>query len=323
MSIGGVQLANNLVAAPMAGVTDRPFRMLCRSLGAGMAVSEMLTADKRLWETRKSKLRMDHSGEPGPIVVQIAGGTPEMLAEAARINVDHGARIIDINMGCPAKKVCNRAAGSALLADEGLVGRILDAVVGAVDIPVTLKIRTGPCPDTRNAVAVARLAERAGIALLTIHGRTRKDAFRGHAEYETIAAVKAAIDIPVVANGDIDSGPKAAVVLKETGADGLMIGRAAQGNPWIFGEIAHYLATGHAKAPPSPERVSAQLLAHLVELHDFYGPDQGMRVGRKHIGWYLAGRRDGEALRRVLVRIDDPDAQLAAVEALLPTAAVA
>jgi tRNA-dihydrouridine synthase B len=325
LHIGNIAVANNVIAAPMAGVTDRPFRTLCRQLGAGLAVSEMLTADRRLWETRKSKLRMDHSGEPGPIVVQIAGGTPQMLADAARINADHGAQVIDINMGCPAKKVCNRAAGSALLADEPLVGRILDAVVAAVDLPVTLKIRTGPTPDTRNAERIASLAEAAGVAMLTVHGRTRADAFRGQAEYATIAAVKARIGIPVIANGDITCGQMAAAAFEATGADGIMIGRGAQGNPWIFGQIAHYLTTGRSAAAPSRAEVAAQLLSHLEALHDFYGPEQGMRVGRKHIGWYLAGRPDGETLRRALVRIDAPDEQLETAATLLvrPYAAAA
>lgn len=316
LRIGPVTVANNLVAAPMAGVTDRPFRSLCRRLGAGLAVSEMLTADRRLWETRKSRLRMDHRGEPGPIAVQIAGGTPAMLAEAARINVAHGAELIDINMGCPAKKVCNRAAGSALLSDLALVEAIVRAVVAAVAVPVTLKIRTGPCPASRNALTVARIAEDAGIALLTVHGRTRADAYRGAAEYDTIAAVKASVAIPVIANGDVTSGAKARAILRHTGADGVMIGRAAQGNPWIFREIEHFLRTGREPSPVSPVTIISVLVEHVRALHEFYGPEQGVRVARKHIGWYLAPRADGEALRRQLVRIDDPAAQLDALAAL-------
>ena len=317
LQIGSVRIANNIIAAPMAGVTDRPFRQLCRQLGAGLAVSEMLTADKRLWETRKSRLRMDHRGEPGPIAVQIAGGDPDMLAEAARINVGHGAQIIDINMGCPAKKVCNRAAGSALLSDEGLVGRILDAVVAAVEVPVTLKIRTGPAPDCRNALRVARMAEQAGIALLTVHGRTRIEAYRGHAEYDTIAEVKSAVAIPVIANGDIDCGARAAEVLRYTGADGVMVGRAAQGNPWIFAEVLEWLGKGRALAPPPRSVIGDTLICHLEALHRFYGEYTGVRVGRKHIGWYLAAQPDGRTLRRRLMEVESAAEQVALLRAAL------
>lgn len=317
LSIGGVSLANNLIAAPMAGVTDRPFRVLCRRLGAGLAVSEMLTADKRLWETRKSKLRMDHRGEPGPISVQIAGGDAPMLAEAARINVDHGAQIIDINMGCPAKKVCRKAAGSALLNDIKLVEEILHAVVDAVDIPVTLKIRTGPSPDRRNAVEVARIAEKAGIAALAIHGRTREEKYLGQAEYETMTMVRKVVDFPVIANGDIDSGPKAAQVLRKTGADGIMIGRHCQGNPWIFREISHFLETGREHPAPSNAEVLSVLQDHLQELYALYGEYMGVRVARKHIGWYLKDRPGGEALRRSLMPIESAEEQLEALTSAL------
>ena len=317
LSIGNVSLANNLIAAPMAGVTDRPFRVLCRKLGAGLAVSEMLTADKRLWETRKSKLRMDHRGEPGPISVQIAGGDAPMLAEAARINVEHGAQIIDINMGCPAKKVCRKAAGSALLNDIELVEEILHAVVDAVDIPVTLKIRTGPSPDRRNAVEVAKIAEKAGIAALAIHGRTREERYLGHAEYETMTMVRKVVDFPVIANGDIDSGPKAAEVLRKTGADGIMIGRHCQGNPWIFREISHFLETGHEYPAPSNAEVLSVLQDHLQELYALYGEYMGVRVARKHIGWYLKDQPGGEALRRSLMPIESADEQLEALTSAL------
>ncbi|MDX1569950.1 MAG: tRNA dihydrouridine synthase DusB [Xanthomonadales bacterium] len=315
LSLGKVCLANRLIAAPMAGVTDRPFRTLCRNQGAGLAVSEMLTADKRLWETRKSRLRMDHRGEPGPIAVQIAGSEPAMLAEAARINVDHGAELIDINMGCPAKKVCRRAAGSALLTDESLVGRILDAVVAAVEVPVTLKIRTGPDPDNRNGLRIARIAEAAGIRMLTVHGRTRADAYRGNAEYATIAEIKANLSIPVIANGDIDSGPKAGAVLQNTGADGLMIARAAQGNPWIFKQIAYYLETAREWPAPDGREVAEVLVDHLQRLHRFYGETQGVRVARKHIGWYLKDQPGGEALRRRLMTVATAADQIGLIQA--------
>ncbi len=287
--IGRHTLPNRVILAPMAGVTDRPFRRLCREQGAGLVVGEMVTADPGLWHTRKSRLRMDHRGEPGPRAVQIAGGDAAMLAEAARLNVARGAEIIDINMGCPAKKVCNKAAGSALLRDEPLVAEILEAVVGAVDVPVTLKIRTGWCAQSNNGVRVARLAESAGIQALAVHGRHRQQRYTGEAEYVTIAAIKAAVAIPVFANGDIASPEKAARILDYTGADAVMIGRGAQGNPWIFGEIDHYLRHGEHRAPPSdPERVRV-LHQHLAGLHDFYEQPMGVRIARKHLGWYLNG----------------------------------
>ncbi|MDR5907320.1 tRNA dihydrouridine synthase DusB [Franzmannia qiaohouensis] len=287
-SIGRHRLPNRVILAPMAGVTDRPFRQLCRRLGAGLVVGEMVTSDPSLWHTRKSQLRMDHRGEPGPRAVQIAGGDAAMLAEAARLNAAQGAEIIDINMGCPAKKVCNKAAGSALLRDERLVAEILDAVVAAVEVPVTLKIRTGWCAESRNGERVARLAEDAGIQALAVHGRTREQRYNGHAEYDTIAAIKAAVSIPVFANGDIDSPEKAARIIDYTGADAVMVGRGAQGNPWLFAEIDHYLRHGQRLAAPSAVERRAVMLDHLVSLHDFYGEHMGVRIARKHLGWYLA-----------------------------------
>jgi tRNA-dihydrouridine synthase B len=286
MQIGPYSIVPPVVLAPMAGVTDKPFRQLCKRLGAGLAVSEMTTSDPRLWATRKSVKRMDHAGEPDPVSVQIAGYDPVMLARAARYNADHGAQIIDINMGCPAKKVCNVYAGSALLQDEALVARILGAVVAAVDVPVTLKIRTGWNPDNRNGVRIARIAQDCGIAALAVHGRTRADLYNGHAEYDTIAAIKQAIGIPVLANGDIDSPHKARQVLEYTKCDGVMIGRAAQGRPWIIREIAHYLASGELAAAPSPAEVRDILCGHLEHLYAFYGEMQGVRIARKHLGWY-------------------------------------
>lgn len=287
MRIGPYLIDPPVVLAPMAGVTDKPFRLLCKRLGAGLAVSEMTTADPRLWQTTKSLRRMDHVGEPEPVAVQIAGHDPAMLAEAARYNVDHGAQIVDINMGCPAKKVCNVWSGSALLQDEPLVARILDAVVKAVDVPVTLKIRTGWNRENRNALRIARIAEDAGIAALGVHGRTRADKYEGQAEYATIAAVKAAVRIPVLANGDVATPQQARHVLDVTGADALMIGRGAQGRPWIFREIAHYLATGEMLPEPSLPEVGAILAGHLEDLYAFYGEPQGVRIARKHLGWYL------------------------------------
>lgn len=314
LRIGARILANQLLLAPMAGVTDRPFRQLCRALGAGMTVSEMVSADPRLQNTRKSQLRRDHRGEPGPRAVQIAGADPAMLADAARFNVDNGAEIIDINMGCPAKKVCNVLAGSALLRDEVLVGRILQAVVNAVDVPVTLKIRTGWSPENKNALNVARMAEDSGIQMLTVHGRTRACGYKGVVEHDSVRAIKSAINIPVIANGDIDSPQAAAAILRYTGVDGLMIGRAAQGNPWIFREVAHYLATGELLARPSADAVCTVLLQHLENLYDFYGEYMGVRVARKHIAWYCQDRPGGEALRARTNKAEQADVQLRMVE---------
>ena len=310
MRIGTHTIAPGLILAPMAGVTDKPFRQLCKRLGAGLAVSEMTSGDPRLWHTRKSLHRMDHVGEPAPISVQIAGTEPMVLADAARYNVDHGAQIIDINMGCPAKKVCNAWAGSALMRDEALVARILEAVVAAVDVPVTLKIRTGWDARHRNGLQIARIAESAGIAALAVHGRTRDQQYTGTAEYETIAMIKSALSIPVMANGDIDSPQKAAYVLQATGADALLVGRAAQGRPWIFREIAHYLATGTVLPPPALSEVRDILLGHLHALHAFYGEYQGVRIARKHLGWYAKDRPENAAFRAVVNRAESADAQL-------------
>ena len=293
----------------MAGVTDKPFRQLCKRLGAGLAVSEMTTSDPRLWQTRKSLHRMDHAGEPDPVSVQIAGSDPSMLAEAARYNVAHGAQLIDINMGCPAKKVCDAWAGSALLANEALVARICEAVVRAVEVPVTLKIRTGQTPEFRNALTIARIAETSGIAALGVHGRTRSQKYEGFAEYDTLAAVKASVTIPVFANGDVDSPDKARFVLDHTNADGLMIGRAAQGRPWIFREIAHYLATGERLPEPHISEVRDILLGHLEDLYAFYGEVMGVRVARKHLGWYAKDRPENEAFRAVANRAESTGEQ--------------
>lgn len=290
MQFAGFTLRNNLIVAPMAGVTDRPFRQLCKKMGAGLAVSEMVTSNSLLYGSVKTRRRADHEGEVAPIAVQIAGASPSMMADAARYNVDRGAQIIDINMGCPAKKVCNVMAGSALLRDEPLVGRILEAVIAAVpDTPVTLKIRTGWDAQQRNALRILKIAEQSGVRALAVHGRTRACGFRGQAEYDTIRSIKAVARIPVIANGDIDSPAKAKVVLESTGADALMIGRAAQGRPWLFREIEHFLSTGeHLPAPPVSE-ISAILLAHLEDLYAFYGLDTGVRVARKHVSWYTRG----------------------------------
>ncbi len=315
MRIGPHHVSPPVALAPMAGVTDRPFRILCRRFGAGYAVSEMVSANSLLWASEKTRRRIDHQGEPEPRAVQIMGADPTMLAEAARYNVDHGAQIIDINMGCPAKKVCNIAAGSALLRDEALVGRILDAVVATVDVPVTLKIRTGWDRNHKNGVRIARIAEAAGIQALAVHGRTRADAYRGEAEYETIAAIVAEVSIPVFANGDIDGPRKAARILRETGAAGVMIGRAAQGNPWIFRRIRHYLAHGEDLPPPRAEEVLAVLEEHLLALYDFYGEERGVRIARKHIAWYTKGFRGGAAYRRAINEARDARAQLAGVRA--------
>jgi tRNA-dihydrouridine synthase B len=314
MHIGPHQLDNNLIVAPMAGVTDRPFRQLCKRLGAGMAVSEMVASDPRLWATRKSRCRTDHQGEVDPISVQIAGADPRLMAEAAKHNVEQGAQIIDVNMGCPAKKVCNVAAGSALLRDEDLVRRILDAVVRAVDVPVTLKIRTGWDLHHRNAVRVARIAQSAGIRALAVHGRTRACGFAGEAEYATIAAVKSHVSIPVMANGDIDSPEKAKRVLDETRADAIMIGRAAQGRPWIFREISHYLATGERLPPPSVSEVCRMLVHHLHELHAFYGDEAGVRIARKHICWYTKELAGSAAFRHGINQLETASEQVAAVK---------
>ncbi len=289
----------------MAGITDRPFRQVCRRWGASYAVAEMLTSDVSLWHTPKSRLRMDHRGEPGPRIVQIAGADPEMLAEAARLNAARGADVIDINMGCPAKKVCRKAAGSALLADEKLVVRILHRVVEAVDIPVTLKFRTGPTRMTNNATRIARYAEDAGIQALALHGRSREDAYRGEAEHATVRAVKQAVSIPVLANGDICSASQARQVLAETGADGLLIGRGAQGRPWLFRQIRRLLDDGVIEAAPPADQQVSVMLDHIREIHAFYGPRMGLRIARKHIGWYLQNWPDSGALRRQIMRIED------------------
>ena len=313
LQLGKHCISPALVLAPMAGVTDKPFRQLCRRLGAGLAPSEMLTADPGLWETPKSRARMDHRGEPGPIAVQIAGYDPAMMANAARHNVAHGADIVDINMGCPAKKVCKRDAGSALMKDEALVARILSAVVEAVDVPVTLKTRTGWAAEHRNAVQIARIAEDCGIAAIAIHGRTRDQKYAGRAEYDTIRAVKQSVGIPVLANGDVDSPEKAQAVLAATGADGLLIGRAAQGRPWIFGEIAHFLRTGQHLPSPQPQQIGHWLAEHLDGIYRLYGERRGVRIARKHIGWYAADQPERAAFLRQAMRLESAAAQLTAV----------
>ncbi len=310
LNIGPYTLPSKVLLAPMAGVTDRPFRILCRRFGAGLAASEMLSADVRLWDTPKSRRRMDHTGEPGPRVVQIAGFDPSMMAEAARRNVDAGAQIIDINMGCPAKKVCNRLAGSSLLQDEALVARILHAVVQAVDVPVTLKTRTGWDRAHKNGIRIARIAEDNGIQALAIHGRTRADLYQGEAEHETAAAIKAAIKIPVFANGDVDSPQRAAEILRATGCDGIMIGRAAQGRPWIFDEVNFFLAEGKSRANLALEKVRDIMRAHLEDLYSFYGDETGVRVARKHLSWYFRQHPGQEDLRNRLVQIETPREQL-------------
>ena len=317
MQLGTYTLKNALFVAPMAGVTDRPFRQLCKRLGAGLAVSEMTSANSALWSTRKSRRRADHEGEAHPVSVQIAGGDAKSLAEAARHNVDQGAQIIDINMGCPAKKVCNLAAGSALLRDERLVGEILDAVVQAVGVPVTLKIRTGWDRASRNAVRVAHMAESAGICMLAIHGRTRADLYNGEAEYETVAEVKSRVRIQVIANGNIDSPQKALQVLESTGSDALIIGRDAQGRPWIFREIEHFLQTGKELPSPTPAELRSVLVHHLHELYAFYGETGGVRVARKHIGWYTRSLPGGADFRSRMNRLETPEEQCAAVEEYL------
>jgi len=320
MQIGPFALANHLFVAPMAGVTDRPFRQLCKRLGAGYAVSEMVTSRKDLWKTLKTSRRANHDGEPGPIAVQIAGTDAQMMAEAALYNIDRGAQIIDINMGCPAKKVCNKWAGSALMQDEALAIAIVESVVGACaprSVPVTLKMRTGWCQAEKNAVALARMAEAAGVQMVTVHGRTREQGYQGQAEYDTIAAVKAALRIPVVANGDIDSPEKARDVLAATGADAVMIGRAAQGYPWIFREVAHFLATGTYLAPPLVSEVKKLLVEHLHDHYRLYDEFIGVRSARKHIGWYVQDLPGGEDFRQRMNLLEDSAAQVAAVEGYL------
>jgi tRNA-dihydrouridine synthase B len=317
--IGPIEIKTPLALAPMAGVTDRPFRQLCKDLGAGMAASEMTTSDPRLWRTQKSIKRMDHAGETDPIIVQIAGADPAMLAQAARFNVEHGAQIIDINMGCPAKKVCNVFAGSALLQDEPLVERILHAVVQAVSVPVTLKIRTGWNRDNKNGVRIAKLAQRCGIQALAVHGRTRADLYQGDAEYDTIAEIRNAITMPLLANGDITDPVKAKAVLEKTGADALMIGRAAQGRPWIFRELAYYFATGTLLGPPSADEVCAILLRHLNNLYEFYGESLGVRIARKHIGWYAKEHPEREHVREIILPCESKALQLQLVEAFFTT----
>lgn len=312
MQIGSYTLKNKLIVAPMAGVTDRPFRQLCKRMGAAMAVSEMVSSNSLLYGSEKTRRRACHDGEVRPVSVQIAGADPAMMAQAAQHNAEHGAEIIDINMGCPAKRICNVMAGSALLKDESLVGEILDAVVQAVDIPVTLKIRTGWDTQHKNAVTVARIAENAGIQALAIHGRTRACAYRGQAEYDTIAAVKAAINIPVIANGDINTPEKAKEVLEYTQADAVMIGRAAQGRPWIFREINHYLATGNFLPLPEVAEIQRVLIDHLQELYQFYGEYSGVRIARKHISWYTRGLAGSAAFRHAMNRLTSAEEQLTA-----------
>ena len=315
IAIGPYRLGGRSFLAPMAGVTDLPFRKLCRRLGAALAAGEMLSADPRLWATKESSRRRDHSGEAEPRVVQIAGGDPGQMADAARRNVDAGAQIIDINMGCPAKKVCNRDAGSALLRDEALVAAILDATVRAAGVPVTLKIRTGWCRERRNGVDIARIAESAGVQALAVHGRSRACRFEGQAEYDTIAAIKQAVRIPVIANGDIDSGSKAAEVMRNTGVDGVMIGRAAQGRPWIFREIEARLAGNPAPPEPSAADTRDIIALHLRDLYAFYGVEAGVRIARKHIGWYCRERPHALAFRQSIMQVDSAERQLDAVRA--------
>jgi tRNA-dihydrouridine synthase B len=316
MNIGPYALANNLFVAPMAGVTDRPFRMLCKQLGAGYAVSEMVTSRRDLWDTLKTSRRANHEGEAAPIAVQIAGTDAAMMAEAAVYNIDRGAQIIDINMGCPAKKVCNKWAGSALMQDEKLALQIVEAVVAACaprGVPVTLKMRTGWCQAHKNALPLARAFERAGVQMVAVHGRTREQGYKGFAEYDTIAEVKAALRIPVVANGDITSPEKARDVLAYTGADAVMLGRVAQGRPWIFREVAHFMATGTHLAPPLVVEVKRLLLDHLLDHYTLYGDFTGVRSARKHIGWYVRALPGGEVFRAAMNQLQDCEAQLAAV----------
>jgi tRNA-dihydrouridine synthase B len=311
MQIGSYPLFPPVFLAPMAGVSDRPFRQLCWRLGAGLTVSEMVSADVRLWDSRKTRLRLDHAGEPEPRSVQILGADPRAMAEAARLNVERGAQIIDINMGCPARKVCGALAGAALLRDEALVGRILEAVVASVAVPVTLKIRTGWDLTHRNGVIIARIAEQAGIQALTVHGRTRACGYTGPVDYASIRAIKQTVSIPVIANGDIDSPEKARQVQDHTGADAVMIGRAARGRPWIFREIAHYLTTGERLSPPGPAEIGRWVLEHLANLHAFYGETAGVRIARKHLAWYSQPWRGGAAFRARANRIEQGRGQLA------------
>ncbi len=315
MQIGPYQLNSPVILAPMAGVTDRPFRQLCKQMGAGMAPSEMVNANSLLWGSEKTKRRANHEGETSPRCVQIAGADPQMMADAAKHNAEQGAEIIDINMGCPAKKVCNAAAGSALLKDEERVKRILDATVNAVKIPVTLKIRTGWDPEHRNGVNIAKIAEAAGIQALSVHGRTRACAFRGEAEYDTIKAIKSAITIPVVANGDITTPQKALQVLRETGADAIMIGRAAQGRPWLFREIDHYLRTQEVLPEPSSDEICSLMLGHMENVYQFYGEETGVKICRKHVGWYTKGQPHGAGFRHEFNQIESARAQLTAARA--------
>ena len=313
MQIGPYQLKNNLIVAPMAGVTDRPFRQLCKQLGAGMAVSEMVASNSLLWGSAKTLRRANHEGEVDPISVQIAGADPAMMAEAAKHNVDNGAQIIDINMGCPAKKICHVMAGSALLQNEPLVARILEAVVAAVAVPVTLKIRTGWDREHKNALAVLKIAEASGIQALAVHGRTRACGYSGHAEYDTIAAIKASARIPIIANGDINTPEQAKFVLDYTGADAVMIGRAAQGRPWIFREIAHYLQTGAHLPEPEVAEIHRVLLDHLADLYRFYGEYSGVRMARKHISWYTKGLTGSASFRHRMNQLETTQEQLDAV----------
>jgi len=314
MFIGTHTLKNNLVLAPMAGVTDQPFRLLSRELGAGLVISEMVTSNPALFNTRKTQLRLTHDGEAEPRAIQIAGAVPEQMAEAAKFNVEHGAQIIDINMGCPAKKVCNLMAGSALLRDEQLVANILTSVVNAVDVPVTLKIRTGWDKENRNALKIAQIAESSGIQALTIHGRTRACAFTGVAEHETAGEIKAKVGIPIIANGDITTPEKAAEILKTYNVDGIMIGRAAQGNPWIFREINHYLDTGEKLESPDVKEICKILIKHVSNLHEFYGEYQGVRIARKHIGWYCKQQDNANKFRAVVNQIESANEQLSALK---------
>jgi tRNA-dihydrouridine synthase B len=314
LQIGPYKLPNRVALAPMAGVTDLPFRLLCREMGAGLVVSEMISCNPQLRDSNKTLLRSRHEGEAEPVSVQIAGNDPALMAEAARYNVAQGAQIIDINMGCPAKKVCRKAAGSALLADEPLVADILRSVVDAVDVPVTLKIRTGSSPSERNGVAIARIAQDSGISALAVHGRTRKCAFKGEVEYDTIAEIVAATDFPVYANGDIDSAQTAAAVIAKTGAAGVMIGRAAQGRPWLCGQIAHYLETGTTLAAPSREQRFAIMRRHVIALHEFYGEFMGVRIARKHVGWFIQHNCSNNQLRKLFNSLAAPEEQLAFME---------